>query len=201
MQHSQTASRVATVGPSSTKAVSDESLISQIASGDKHALRVLIARHNTRVFRFLLRIVRNEATAEDLLNEVFVDVWRHATRFEARCRPTTWILAIARNNALCSLRRRAFDQLDDQMDIEDPADNPETIAQKASRSEILQECLGQLSVSHREVVDLVYYHEQSIDEAAQIIGAPSSTVKTRLFYARKQLAELMFKRGVEASYA
>ena len=201
MQHSQTASRVATVGPLSTKAASDESLISQIASGDKYALRVLIARHNTRVFRFLLRIVRNEATAEDLLNEVFVDVWRHATRFEARCRPTTWILAIARNKALCSLRRRSFDQLDDQMDIEDPADNPETTAQKASRSAILQECLKRLSVSHREVVDLVYYHEQSIDEAAQIIGAPSSTVKTRLFYARKQLAELMSKRGIEASYA
>jgi RNA polymerase sigma-70 factor (ECF subfamily) len=201
MQYSQIASRVATVGPLSTKAVSDESLISQIASGDKHAIRVLIARHNTRVFRFLLRIVRNEATAEDLLNDVFVDVWRHATRFEARCRPTTWILAIARNKALCSLRRRSSDELDDQMDIEDPADNPETIAQKASRSAILQECLRQLSVSHREVVDLVYYHEQSIDEAAQIIGALSNTVKTRLFYARKQLAELMFKRGVEASYA
>ena len=201
MQHSQTASRVATVGPSSTKAVSDESLISQIASGDKHALRVLIARHNTRVFRFLLRIVRNEATAEDLLNEVFVDVWRHATRFEARCRPTTWILAIARNKALCSFRQRSFDELDDQLDIQDPSDDPEAVMQKTRRSALLQDCLRRLSAPHREVIDLVYYHEQSIDEVAKIVGAPSSTVKTRLFYARKQLAELMSKRGVEASCA
>jgi len=201
MQHSQTASRVATVGPSSTKAVSDESLISQIASGDKHALRVLIARHSTRVFRFLFRIVRNEATAEDLLNEVFLDVWRHAGRFESRCQVATWILAIARNKALSSLRQRSFDELDNQLDIQDPGDDPETVMQKASRGAMLQECLGQLSAPHREVIDLVYYHEQSIDEVATIIGAPPNTVKSRLFYARKQLAELMSKRGVEASCA
>ena len=161
MQYSQIASRVATDGPSSTKAVSDESLISQIASGDKQAIRVLIARHNIRVFRFLLRIVRNEATAEDLLNEVFIDVWRHAGRFESRCQVATWILAIARNKALCSLRQRSFDELDDQLDIQDPGDDPETVMQKASRSAMLQECLRRLSAPHREVIDLVYYHEQS----------------------------------------
>jgi RNA polymerase sigma-70 factor (ECF subfamily) len=200
MQFSQIASRFVTVGPSSTKAVSDESLISQIASGDKHAIRVLIARHNIRVFRFLLRIVRNEATAEDLLNEVFIDVWRHAGRFESRCQVATWILAIARNKALSSLRQRSYDELDDQLDIQDPSDDPEAVMQKTSRSALLQDCLRRLSAPHREVIDLVYYHEQSIDEVAKIVGAPSSTVKTRLFYARKHIAELMSKRGVEASY-
>jgi RNA polymerase sigma-70 factor (ECF subfamily) len=201
MQYSQIASRVATDGQSSAKTVSDESLIRQIADGDKQAIRVLIARHSTRVFRFLFRIVRNEATAEDLLNEVFLDVWRHAGRFESRCQVATWILAIARNKALSSLRQRSFDELDDQLDIQDPGDDPETVMQKASRGAMLQECLGQLSAPHREVIDLVYYHEQSIDEVATIIGAPPNTVKSRLFYARKQLAELMSKRGVEASCA
>jgi RNA polymerase sigma-70 factor (ECF subfamily) len=200
MQHCQTASGIVTVGLSSTKAVSDESLISQIASGDKHALRVLIGRHNVRVFRFLLRIVRNESTAEDLLNEVFLDVWRSAGRFESRCQVATWILAIARNKALSSLRQRSFDELDDQLDIQDPGDDPETVMQKTSRSAMVQECLKQLSAPHREVIDLVYYHEQSIDEVAKVVGAPSNTVKSRLFYARKQLAELMSKRDVEASY-
>ena len=200
MQYSQIASRVATVGPLSTKAVSDESLISQIASGDKHAIRVLIARHNIRVLRFLLRIVRNEATAEDLLNEVFIDVWRHAGRFESRCQVATWILAIARNTALSSLRQRSDDELDDQLDIQDPSDDPEAVMQKTRRSALLQDCLRRLSAPHREVIDLVYYHEQSIDEVAKIVGAPSSTVKTRLFYARIHIAELMSKRGVEASY-
>ena len=72
--------------------------------------------------------------------------------------------------------------------------------QKTSRSAMVQDCLRRLSAPHREVIDLVYYHEQSIDEVAKIVGAPSSTVKTRLFYARKHIAELMSKRGVEASY-
>ena len=109
------------------------------------------------------------------------------------------MLAIARNKALSSLRQRSFEQLDDQLEIQDPTDDPETIMQKKNRSAILQECLKQLSTSHREVIDLVYYHEQSIDEVAKIIGAPSNTVKTRLFYARKHIAELMSNRGIEAS--
>ena len=117
------------------------------------------------------------------------------------CQVATWILAIARNKALSSLRQRSFDELDDQLDIQDPGDDPETVMQKASRGAMLQECLGQLSAPHREVIYLVYYHEQSIDEVATIIGAPPNTVKSRLFYARKQLAELMSKRGVEASCA
>jgi RNA polymerase sigma-70 factor, ECF subfamily len=201
MQYSQTASGVATDRPSSATTVSDEDLISQIAHGEKHAIRILVARHSTRVFRFLLRIVRNEAAAEDLLNEVFIDVWRHAGRFESRSRASTWMLAIARNKALSSLRQRSFDQLDDQLDVQDPSDDPETVMQKASRGAVLQECFKRLSATHCEVIDLVYCHEQSLDEVAKIIGARSSTVKTRLFYARKHLAELMSERGVEASYA
>jgi len=187
---------------SSVKATSDEVLIGLIAGGDKDAMRLLYARHNVRVFRFLMRIVGNETAAEDLLNEVFVDVWRNAGRFEARSQASTWILAIARYKALASLRRRPLDALDDDAyeSIEDPADNPETAVQKIERSAILQDCLKQLSVAHREVVDLVYYHEQSIDEVAEIIGVPQSTVKTRVFYARKRIAELMAARGVERAW-
>ena len=179
--------------------IPDEALIGQIANGDKDALRILFTRHNLRVFRFLLRIVNNQAAAEDLLNEVFLEVWRHANRFQSRSLATTWILAIARNKALSSLRRRPFEALDDKVDLQDPGDNPEMAMQKVSRNLMLQEALQGLSAAHREVIDLVYYHEQSIDEVAEIIGAPQNTVKTRLFYARKQLAELMSSRGVDAS--
>ena len=187
---------------SSGKATSDEVLIGLIASGDKDAMRLLYARHNVRVFRFLMRLVGNEASAEDLVNEVFVDVWRNAGRFEARSQPSTWILAIARYKALASLRRRSLDELDDDAyeSIADTADDPEQAVQKVERSAILQDCLKQLSTAHREVVDLVYYHEQSIDEVAEIIGVPQSTVKTRMFYARKRIAELMAARGVERAW-
>jgi RNA polymerase sigma-70 factor (ECF subfamily) len=187
---------------SSGKATSDEVLIGLIAGGDKDAMRLLYARHNVRVFRFLMRLVGNEASAEDLVNEVFVDVWRNAGRFEARSQPSTWILAIARYKALALLRRRPLDELDDDAyeSVADSADDPEQAVQKIERSAILQDCLKQLSTAHREVVDLVYYHEQSIDEVAEIIGVPQSTVKTRVFYARKRIAELMAERGVERAW-
>jgi RNA polymerase sigma-70 factor (ECF subfamily) len=186
----------------STKSTSDETLIRLIAQGDKDAIRVLFARHNVRVFRFLLRFVGDDATAEDLVSEVFIDVWRNAGRFEARSQVLTWILAIARYKALGSLRKRSYAKLDDHTcdRLEDPADDPEVVVQKTERNALLQECLKQLSVAHREVVDLVYYHEQSIDEVAQIIGVPQNTVKTRVFYARKRIAALMAERGVERAW-
>ncbi len=202
MQYVQTASGGSLSRPSSAKVTSDETLIALIANGDKDAVRVLFARHNVRVFRFLLRIVGDEATAEDLVTEVFLEVWRNAGRFEARSQVSTWILAIARYKALASRRRRSYDWLDDETSerMEDPADDPEVAVQKTERSALLQECLKQLSIAHRQVVDLVYYHEQSIDEVSHIIGVPKSTVKTRMFYARKRIAELMAERGVERTW-
>ncbi len=184
---------------SPVKVTSDETLIALTANGDNDAVRLLFARHNVRVFRFLLRIIGDEATAEDLVNEVFLEVWRKASRFEARSQVSTWILAIARYKALASLRRRSRDELDDETcaRLEDPTDDPEVAVQKTERSVLLQECLKQLSVAHREVVDLVYYHEQSIHQVSHIIGVPESTVKTRMFYARKRIAELMAERGLE----
>ena len=187
---------------SSAKVTSDEVLVQLVAGGDKDAMRALFARHNVRVFRFLTRIVGNDATAEDLLNEVFLEVWRNAGRFEARSQVSTWILAIARFKALASMRRRQHDELDDEASemIEDTTDNPEVTVQKTERSALLQQCLQQLSVAHRQVVDLVYYHEQSIEEVAEIIGMPASTVKTRVFYARKRIAELMAERGLDRAW-
>lgn len=180
------------------KASSDETLVTLIAAGDRNAMRTLYARHSARVFRFLLRIVDNAATAEDLLSETFIDVWRQAGRFEARSKASTWLLGIARHKALSSLRQRRFDQLDDAAFalVPDPSDDPEVAAERHSRADVLRECLRQLPPAQRELLDLIYYHEQSIAEVARIVGVPENTVKTRAFYARKRLAELMAERGV-----
>jgi RNA polymerase sigma-70 factor (ECF subfamily) len=181
---------------------SDEALVLSIATGDKQALQVLYGRHNVRVYRFILRFLNDESAAEDLVSEVFFDVWRQANRFEARSQVSTWLLAIARNKALSVLRRRSTEELDDEVAefIEDPADNPEVSMQKKQRNSILAECLTQLSAAHREIIDLVYYHEKSIDEVAEIIGVPQNTVKTRMFYARKRISELMNGKGVERAF-
>ena len=78
---------------------SDEMLVERIAAGDKLAMQVLFARHRTNVYRWLFRFVGNETVAEDLLSDVFFDVWRQAGRFEGRSAVTTWLLSIARFKA------------------------------------------------------------------------------------------------------
>jgi RNA polymerase sigma-70 factor (ECF subfamily) len=77
--------------------------------------------------------------------------------------------------------------------IEDPAETAEQYLHRQDRDTILQRCLKQLSPAHREVIDLVYYHEKSIDEVAEIAGIPVSTVKTRMHYARSRIAKLLEK--------
>jgi len=91
---------------------SDEMLIARIAGGDRLAMQTLFARHRTAVYRWLLRFVGNEATAEDLLSDVFLDVWRQADRFQARSSVSTWLLAIARFKALSARRTRKDAELD-----------------------------------------------------------------------------------------
>ena len=172
---------------------SDEMLVERIAAGDKLAMQTLFARHRTNIYRWLLRFVGNETVAEDLLSDVFFDVWQQAGRFEGRAAVTTWLLSIARFKALSARRRRTDAELDKTIEttVADSADDPEITLQKKSRNELLRQALKNLSPDHREIIDLVYYHEKSVDDAAQILGIPSATVKTRMFYARKKLAELV----------
>jgi RNA polymerase sigma-70 factor, ECF subfamily len=172
---------------------SDEMLVERIAAGDKLAMQVLFARHRTSVYRWLYRFVGNETVAEDLLNDVFLDVWQQAGRFEGRSAVTTWLLSIARFKALSARRRRTDAPLDETIEttVADSADDPEMVLQKKSRSELVGQALTNLSPDHREIIDLVYYHEKSIEDCALILGIPAGTVKTRMFYARKKLAELV----------
>jgi RNA polymerase sigma-70 factor (ECF subfamily) len=153
-----------------------------------------------RVFRFIVRLTGNQTLAEDLVSEVFLDVWRQAEGFEAKSQVSTWLLAIARYKALSAMRRRTDEHLDDQMAaaIEDTADGPEAQVNAKDRNALVQKCLAQLSPAHREVIDLVYYHEKSVDEVARIVGVPAATVKTRMFYARTKLADLLKQAGVSA---
>src|SRR6476661_2308682 len=172
---------------------SDEILVERIAAGDKLAMQVLFARHRTPVYRWLLRFVGNETVAEDLLSDVFFDVWQQAGRFEGRSAVTTWLLSIARFKALSARRRRTDAPLDETIEatVADSADDPEIALQKKSHSELLRQAVMELSTDHREIIDLVYYQEKSVDDCALILGIPAATVKTRMFYARKKLAELV----------
>lgn len=190
------------LGQLDMQGTSDEELISRIAKGDRLAMQVLFARHHVRVFRFVARLVKDDGLAEDLISEVFLDVWRQAERFEGRSQVSTFLLAIARNKAFSALRKRREDSLDDEVagQIEDSADDPEVVVQKQDKGAALRACIERLTREHREVIDLVYYHEKSVEEVAEIIGIPEATVKTRMFYARKKLAELLKAAGIDRGW-
>ena len=185
--------------PAITDDTSDQSLIARVAEGDRRALQRLFVRHQHRVYRFVLRLVSNTATAEDIVSEVFIELWRHAANFERRAQVSTWLLAIARNKALSAMRRRIDAPLDEAMAVPDQAVTVEENFDAGQRSAALRTCLQQLSPSHREIIDLVYYHEKSVDEVSAIVGVPAATVKTRMFYARKRLAELLRAAGIETA--
>jgi RNA polymerase sigma-70 factor, ECF subfamily len=184
------------------QAPADEALIGRIARGDRLAMQVLFARHHVRIYRFVLRLLRDEMAAEDVIGDVFLDVWRQASRFEGRSAVSTWLIAIARFKALSLLRKRRDDGLDAETaeSIEDAADDPERAVTKLDKGEKLRKCLAGLSPEHREIIDLVYYHEKSVEEVARIVGIPENTVKTRMFYARKKLGELCRMAGIDRGW-
>ena len=147
-----------------TRAADEASLIGRIAAGDETALRALFARHQIRVFRFILRLVRNAAVAEELTNEVFLEVWRNAGSYAGASSAATWILSIAHHRAVSSLRKRREESWDEDAAaaLPDTDDDPEVAAQKADKGAILRRCLDALSPEHKGIIDLVYYHEMSI---------------------------------------
>ena len=181
---------------------SDKELIARIARQDQRAIEALFARYQVRVFRFILRRVRSEAVAEELTNEVFLEVWRNAARFEGRSSLSSWMLGIAHNKAISSLRKRTEDELDEDAvgAIADDADTPDVVSQKLDKGQLIRICMERLSDDHREVLDLVYYQELSISEIAEAIGVPENTVKTRVFYARKKLSEFLKEAGVDRGW-
>jgi RNA polymerase sigma-70 factor, ECF subfamily len=132
---------------------SDTQIVKLIAQGDKDAMRVLFARYKVWVYRFALRLINNEATAEDLVSETFLEVWRHAGRFEGRSQVSTWLLAITRNLALSTLRCHSPEQLDNGIAelIEDDADDPESSLHKVQRGSAL--VAGLTSSTNRRMGD------------------------------------------------
>lgn len=180
-----------------SQASSDAELLRAIARGEKRAMALLFTRYRVRVFRFALSVTRDRSLAESAVSDVFLDVWRRPGAFKGRSEVSTWLFGIARHKALSLLKRPADEQLTDEFSesIEDTADDPEAATGRKQTRTIMAECLLGLSPTHREIIDLVYYHEKPIDEVAEILQIPSGTVKTRMFYARQHLAQLLASKG------
>lgn len=181
----------------------DHELIASIAAGDKHAMVLLFMRHNVRIHRFVMRLTGNASLADDVVSDVFLDVWRGAAEFGGRSNVSTWLLGIARHKVMSALRRQKEAALEQGVAaaVADDADDPEAAAHQVSRGAVIRKCLMRLPPSLREVVDLIYYHEKSVTEVAEIVGIPPGTVKTRMFHARSRLHEMLEGAGVRCVLA
>jgi len=178
--------------------IEDAVLMRRVAAADRTAMHTLFSRHHVAVYRFVLQRLRHKALAEDVTSEVFLEVWRHAGQFEGRSNVLTWILAIARRKTFGARSNPRSVKLDGGMaNEEDRADDPDAPLQARDRSMVLRRSITRLSAEHREMIDLVYYQEQSMESVATILGIPRDTAQTRMLYARKQLADELNKSGVD----
>lgn len=181
---------------------SDSELVERVAHGDRAAVRFLFMRHHARIYRFVARQTGSDMMADDIANEVFLELWRQAPTFEGRSEVSTWLLGIARFKALSALRRRKEEAIDDDAAaaIPDTADTPEVAVMKDDKAVALRRMINALPEEHRTVIDLAYYHAKSVTDIGEILSIPVATVKTRMFYARRKLGEALQAAGFERGW-
>jgi RNA polymerase sigma-70 factor (ECF subfamily) len=193
---------VSPVAATSAAQQTDRELVERVAGGDRAAVRLLFMRHHARVYRFAARQTGSEMMADDIANEVFLELWRQAPAFQGRSEVSTWLLGIARFKALSALRKRKEEAIDDDeaAAIPDTGDTPEVAVMKDDKATALKRMVNALPEEHRTVIDLAYYHAKSVAEIAEVLQIPVATVKTRMFYARKKLGEILKERGVDRGW-
>lgn len=174
--------------------------IQQISRGDRAAFERLYHAYQRPLFRYFLHFVHTTELAEELTNDVLVEVWKSAARFKGKSMPSVWIFGIAYHKAMDALRRRRppvieLHAVSDSI-AADPRYAPEAAAVRDSLRADVAAALATLSAEHRAVLVLTFNHGYAYGEIGQIVGCPVNTVKTRMFYAKKQLKETLERRGV-----
>ena len=169
-------------------------LLKRVSGGDEEAFRQLYDLTHKKVYFYLYRLLKGKETAEDILVETYTEVWRGAKSFKGESVVTTWIMGIARNLSMNELKKmKSHDNIDDYPNLPNGS-IPD--ANGFDRQRCLKEAISRLSTKHREILDLVFFHEMTYPEVSEILDIPVNTVKTRVFYAKEALREAMGKMGV-----
>ena len=175
-------------------------LLDRVAARDDTALRLLYTQTSSKLFGLALRILRQRALAEDVLQEAYLTIWRAAVDYRASLSPPmAWMALIVRSRALDALRRRSteranlMNELDDEMaqTLEGDSPNPMDTADASEQAFALHHCLGKLDHKQREVVSLAYLRDLSHGELAEQLKLPLGTVKTWIRRGLEQLRTCM----------
>ena len=169
------------------KDADEQRLLLRIADNDREAFDELFNNYHRRLFTFLFRLTRSHGAAEELTNDVLLTVWKDAGRFRGDSKPSSWILGIAYRKALAHLRKRRVQLVPF---VEQNAAVDENGA-RLEREDWVRQGIDALPPKQKLTVMLVYFLGLSCAETAKVSGVPLSTVKTRMFHARKKMKDYL----------
>jgi RNA polymerase sigma-70 factor (ECF subfamily) len=174
----------------------DAALVLGTAAGDQAAFEKLFRRFERPLYAYFTRLVKDQATAEDLVCETLTAVWKGARGFRGDARVSTWVFGIAHRIGATAIRaKRPSVSLEE---IEEPIAGG-SLEEEGERMDLaarIRQAMARLSPEHQEVVELVFYHGFAYLEIARILGVPVNTVKTRMFYARQKLRAAFETAGI-----
>ncbi len=164
-------------------------LLDKIATGDEQALADFYHLFEDRIYRYAHARLNDPFTAADILNEVMLEVWKQAARFEGRSKLSTWLLGITRYKVLDRLRQRQRQPEQQQTDerLADDGPSHDTLIASAEDAEYLRHCLEKLPEAQREVMHLAFFEDLGYRDIASLIDCPEGTVKSRVFHAKEAL--------------
>lgn len=167
----------------------DWSLLRAMADGDVRALNEVYARYGPMLLGFLNARLPNRQLAEEVLQDVMLAVWDNAHKFEARSKVKTWLLVIARNRAINATRRKKLPLIDisQVFDLRSDDTGPMAAVVRHEEQDTVRNAIQKLPEGQREVLVLVFYHQLSGPEVAQVLDISEGTVKSRLHRAKENL--------------
>ena len=186
------------------KLMDDSAVVTTFLGGEERAFEELVVRYQTRLLNFIYRTVGDRERAEDLVQEVFIRVYRHLHRFDRSKKFSTWVYTIASNLAKNELRNRSRNPLvlfqtvkknwqdeDRPLEFEDSSTRPDDMFRKRHLRQVVEESVAKLPEHHRDVFVLRELEGKSYEEIAEITGCNLGTVKSRLNRARNSFAEIV----------
>ena len=173
----------------------DLQLLEGIKNQQQASLEAFYRKYENSVYRFALSKLNNSFDASDIVNEVMMEVWKNAHRFEGRSKISTWLLGIAHHKIIDLFRKRKKNEvdIDEANDIEDGSFDMEQVLQGIENSKFIQKCLERLKGDHKQAVHLLFFKDYSYDEIAEVIDCPVGTVKSRIHHAKVSLKKCLQK--------
>ena len=173
----------------------DNDLIRRVQAGDGSAFQRLAELHAEPLYRYAIVMCRDHHKAEDIVQETLIEAWRSLGRFDSRCRFSTWLYGILRHRFLKTCRHRSDGLLSslNKAPIEtltQKSVGPESLFQTSEDAERVQIAIAELPDKHRQVIELRFFADASLDEIAAVLDVPTGTVKSRLYHGLEKLRQL-----------